>query len=48
MTQNFIRYSPDVEQMDPDFERTHQANKQERKEPQNLAEVFGEQMAAGR
>jgi hypothetical protein len=24
----------------------HQANKQERKEPQNLAEVFGEQMAA--
>lgn len=26
----------------------HQANKQERKEPKNLAEVFGEQMAAGR
>jgi hypothetical protein len=26
----------------------HQANNQERKEPKNLAEVFGEQMAAGR
>ena len=26
----------------------HQANKQERKEPKNLAEVFGEQMAAAR
>ena len=26
----------------------HQANHQERKEPKNLAEVFGEQMAAGR
>jgi hypothetical protein len=26
----------------------HQANKQERKEPKNLAEVFGEQMAADR
>src|SRR5262249_55100132 len=26
----------------------HEANHQERKEPKNLAEVFGEQMAAGR
>jgi hypothetical protein len=26
----------------------HQANHQERKEPKNLAEVFGDQMAASR
>ena len=25
MTQNFVRYSPDVEQMEPDFERSLQA-----------------------
>src|ERR1044071_8058557 len=25
MTQNFVRYNPDVEQMEPDFERTLQA-----------------------
>ena len=24
MSQNFVRYSPDVEQMEPDFERTLQ------------------------
>lgn len=24
MTQNFVRYSPDVEQMEPDFERSLQ------------------------
>ena len=25
MIQNFVRYGPDVEQMEPDFERTLQA-----------------------
>jgi hypothetical protein len=25
MTQNFVRYGPDVEQMEPDFEQSFQA-----------------------
>ena len=54
---NFVRYSPDVEQLDPDFDRTvatvldnlhrqssilrHKLNNQARREPRNLAEIFG-------
>jgi hypothetical protein len=44
MTQQFMRYSPDVERTEPEFDRSLRTlleNHQVRREPKNLAEVFG-------
>ena len=51
MTENFVRYSPDVEQMEPDFERTLQtvlnAMKQHRRGVREVKVVVGKRRPTG-